>query len=77
MVRNYKRKTVAYDPEDMKKAVNLVSEGTMGYKKAAKLYNLKWETVRDHVKNKYKKMGEQIDQILASAFFPPQIQTKG
>jgi len=58
MVRNYVRKTAAYDPEDMRKAVALVADGTMGYKKAAKMFNLKWQTVRDHVKNRSKQMGE-------------------
>lgn len=58
MVRNYKRKTVAYNHEDMEKAVNLVSSGEMGYMKAAKLYNLNWSTVRDHVKKRYNKMGK-------------------
>ena len=58
MVRNYTRKTVAYDPEDMKKAIALVETKTMEYKKAAKMYNLKWQTLADHVKKRYNKMGE-------------------
>ena len=57
MVRNYERKTAKYSAEDMAKAVNLVREGSMGYKKAAQLYNLKWQTVRDQVKNDNLKIG--------------------
>lgn len=52
------RKTAAYDKDDMEKAVCAVQSGEMGYKKAAKLYNLKWQTLRDHVKGRYKKMGK-------------------
>lgn len=59
MVRDFVRKTAMYNKEDMEKAVALVRDGTMGYKKAASLYKLKWQTVRDHVKKRYKKMGKE------------------
>lgn len=58
MVRNYVRKTAPYEKENMSKAVQLVLDGTMGYKKAAKMFDLKWQTVRDHVKNQSIKMGK-------------------
>ena len=41
----------------MVKAVEKVISGEMGYKKAVKHYVLKKETIRDHVKRRYTKMG--------------------
>ena len=54
MARNKKRKTVSYDKV---KAVEKVLSDEMGYKKAAKHYDLKKKTIRDHVKKRYTKMG--------------------
>lgn len=58
MVRNYVKKKPSYDQENMRQAVALVEAGTAGYKKAAKMFDVKWQTVRDHVKKRYHKMGE-------------------
>ena len=52
MVRNYVRKTAPYDKEAMNAAVEAVKSGAMGYKKAARIFNIKRETLRDQVRQR-------------------------
>ncbi|KAK3796229.1 hypothetical protein RRG08_006799 [Elysia crispata] len=68
MIRKYIRKTSPYDPADMKKAVAMVLDPstTTGYKAAAKLYGLKWQTVRDHVKKPESKLSAGRRTVLSA-----------
>ena len=48
----------------MVNAVNLVREGKMGYKNAAKFYNLKWQTVRDGCHSALETVYRTLDSLL-------------
>lgn len=59
MPRNYKRTTTRqeWDPESMKKAIQAVFNGTMGYFKAAYTYQVPKSTLQDRV-NKFRQNGD-------------------
>ena len=52
MVRNYMKKREPYNKEDMLNAIKAVESGEMGYKKAASIFNVKRETLRDQVRRR-------------------------
>lgn len=53
----------------MKKAVTMVESGASGYKRAAKMFDVKWQTVKDHVKIHYQKMGKSNLIISCESYF--------
>lgn len=52
MVRNYVKKRVPYNKEDMQNAIKAVESGDMGYKKASSIFKVKRETLRDQVRKR-------------------------